>query len=60
MTFDTEISDAVEMGKRFRRALEDDTDLPCLHEELERRRPPNKKGDPHMLVCPCPKCSPRV
>lgn len=29
----------------------------CLHDALERSRPPNRKGDPHMLVCNCPKCS---
>jgi len=28
----------------------------CLHEQLERSRPENMKGNPHMLVCNCPKC----
>jgi hypothetical protein len=31
----------------------------CLHELLERSRPPNQKGKAHMLACPCPKCSVR-
>lgn len=44
---------------RIRRAMKDDTDLPCLHDAVERRKTPNHKGGAHMIACPCPKCTPR-
>lgn len=40
-------------GKTLEEMVED---RPCLHEQLERSRPINKKGEPHNLVCNCPKC----
>lgn len=49
--------------KRFRRDMiymeRTGDSIPCLHEEMDKSLPPNQRGGPHMLACPCPKCNPR-
>lgn len=54
-----ELLDEMDEMEEVRRIQEIVEEHECLHEKLEESRPPNHKGEPHMLACPCPKCTPR-
>lgn len=57
-----EIEDLMEEMERMdelQRIQERSESMDCLHEQLEESRPSNHKDEPHMLACPCPKCTPR-
>lgn len=46
--------------KQVRTLMEQIEEFEQLEELLEEQRPPNQKGEPHMIACPCPKCTPQV
>lgn len=51
----SEVSEIYRMSKPFVDRL---LSGGCLHEALDGMNP-EKKGEPRMLHCPCPKCTPR-